>query len=500
MIDATSFPEFQHIRDTLKIPSEFAPDVLAEAEVVVQYDFNALPSQQEVPFITIDPPTSRDLDQAFFAARRGTGYEVKYAIADVGFFVARGSAMEQEAWQRGLTLYSPDLKTPLYPPRLSEGAASLLPDVARPAIVFSFALNARGEVESFTIDRAVIRSRAKLAYPDVSAHLDSERTSAKGGALAGHEWSEALTLLEEIGRRREQLEAERGGVSLRIPAQQVERWSTALHGYRLAFEESSEVEGWNAQISLMTGMAAAQLMIARGVGLLRALDPPRPERVQMLRLTAQALQINWPDEMPYDAFVRSLDPKQPLHAVMLHQAARVTGGARYIAFEGEAHARHSAIAALYAHVTAPLRRLADRYVLDLLVELASGNTPSQALIKTLRELPRVMSNADRLSRQLEAAILDFAEVRLMQDRVGEVFNAMVIGLRQDGATVQITDPPLRTLIPATVWNSQPDDITLSQDGATLEVGGTRITLGQMVKLKLEAANPKARTLSFTIPE
>ena len=500
MIDATSFPEFQHIRDALKIPSEFAPDVLAEAEAASTHVPAAPLNLQEIPFITIDPPTSRDLDQAFFAARQGTGYKVKYAIADVGFFVARGSAIEQEAWQRGLTLYSPDLKTPLYPSRLSEGAASLLPDVVRPAIVFLFLLNARAEVESFTIKRAIVRSRAKLAYPDVSAHLDCERNTPNSGALAGYEWSEALTLLEEIGRLREQLEAERGGVSLRIPAQQVERWSTALHGYRLAFEESSAVEGWNAQISLMTGMAAAQLMIEHGVGLLRALDPPRPERIQMLRLTAQVLGIYWPEELPYDAFVRSLDPKQPLHAVMLQQAARVTGGARYVAFEGDVNARHSAIAALYSHVTAPLRRLADRYVLDLLVELSSGNTPRQELIETLHELPRVMSNADRLSRQLESAILDFAEVRLMQEHVDEVFAAMVIGLRPEGATVQITDPPIRTLIPVTVWRSHRDASTLSNDGATLEIAGTKIMLGQMLRLKLEAANPKARTLSFTVLE
>jgi exoribonuclease R len=410
--------------------------------------------------------------------------------------------MEQAAWQRGLTLYSPDGKTPLYPPSLSEDAASLLPEVVRPAIVFAFSLDARAVVESFTITRALIRSRAKLAYPEVSAHLDCERTAPGSGDLAGHEWSEALTLLEAIGRKREQLEAERGGISLRIPTQQVERWSTALDGYRLAFEEASAVEGWNAQISLMTGMAAAQLMIARGVGLLRALDPPRPERVQMLRLTAQALHVHWPAETEYHEFVRSLDPKQPLHAVMLHQAARVTGGARYVAFSGAAYenARHSAIAAPYAHVTAPLRRLADRYVLELLLELAGGNPPPQETLETLEQLPRVMSEADRLSRQLESAIVDFAEARLLQERVGEVFAAMVIGLRQEGAVVQITDPPIRTLVPAAVWSSQEDEAKLSPDGATLELTGTRITLGQRLNLKLAAANPKARTLSFTAPE
>ena len=76
-------------------------------------------------------------------------------------------------------------------------------------------------------------------------------------------------------------------------------------------------------------------MIERGVGLLRTLDPPRRDRLRALRLTAHALGVNWPTEMDYDDFVRGLDPRDALHAVMLHQAARVTGGARYVAFVGE---------------------------------------------------------------------------------------------------------------------------------------------------------------------
>lgn len=504
MTNPNALPEFQHIRDALEIPRDFSSDVLTEAEAVAQRDplATALPDWQSIPFVTIDPPTSLDLDQAFFAARQATGYAVRYAIDDIGFFVDRGSLLEQAAWQRGLTLYSPDLKTPLYPPLLSEAAASLLPDVARPAIVFTFSLNAQAEVESCTITRAVIRNRAKLAYPDVNDHLDAERSVPGSGALAGHEWSGSLTLLEEIGRKREQLEITRGGISLRIPAQQVERWSTAIYGYRLAFEEASAVEGWNAQISLMTGMAAAQLMIEHKVGLLRALYPPRPERVTMLRLTAHALHIPWPIDWAYDDFVRSLDPKQPLHAVMLHQAAKVTGGARYVPFVDEIpeNAFHSAIAARYAHVTAPLRRLADRYVLDLLVELAKGNSPSQELVITLHELPLVMSNADRLSRQLESAIVDFAEARLLEGHEGEIFSAMVIGLRQEGVIVQITDPPIRTLLPLAALDTEADkpQAQFSPDGATLTVAGKQFSLGQSLALRLLAANTATRSLSFTV--
>lgn len=496
--------EFRRIRDELEIPAAFPPEVSAEAEALAARDPHAdsarYNSLEHIPFVTIDPPTSRDLDQAFHAVKRDDGYAVHYAIDDVSFFVPHSSAVEAEAWRRGETLYSPDLQTPLYPPVISEGAASLLPDVLRPAVVFAFKLNSDAAVEECVISRSLIRSRAKLSYPEVEAYLNRER-AAGSSALAGHEWSASLVCLEEIGRARQRLEAARGGVSLRIPAQQVERWAMALAGYRLAFESASPVEEWNAQISLMTGMAAAELMLARGVGLLRALDPPRPDRVRALRLTAAALDVTWPPEMDYNDFVRGLDPTNPIHAVLLHRAAKVMGGARYVAFEGAPphNYQHAAIAAPYAHVTAPLRRLADRYVLDLVAALALNEPIAPWLIDELHRLPATMEEADRRARLLESRIVDFAEARFLQARVGEVFAAVVIELRQDSVIVQITDPPVRTSVAARLFAPDAADAqpTLSADGATLTVGARRVLLGEALSLRLDAADPGERAVSFT---
>ncbi len=511
MNTAITSPEedFQRIREGLKIPRAFPDAVIEEAEASAHMNLNApdiatrYADMLAVPFITIDPPGSRDLDQAFFAERKADGYLVRYAIADVGFFVAHGSAIEQEAWQRGQTLYSPDIRTLLYPPSLSEGGASLLPDGLRPAIVFSFTLNAQGEAESLELARAAVRSRAQLNYPEVSEHLARERQQPGSRSLAGHEWSAALPLLEEIGQLRQKLEAERGGVSLRIPSQQVARWSTAATGYRLAFETSSEIEDCNAQISLLTGMGAARLMIEHGAGLLRTLMPPHPDRVHSLRLTAKALGVNWPAQWGYDDFVRSLDPLNPIHSVMLQQAARVNGGARYLAFNGEPppHAEHAAIAAFYAHTTAPLRRLADRYVLDLLVVLSAGEKPEDELLRALADLPQVMAKADHQSKQLESALVDYFEARMMQGRIGEVFNAVVIALRIDGVVVQIADPPIRTLLPASVFaaaaeNVKPPPILLSDDGAMVTIGAAPIKLGQSLALRLKSADLESRFLTF----
>jgi exoribonuclease R len=491
--------DFQSIRDSLQLPRDFSPAILEAASVVAQRTPSnaALKNLQNVPFITIDPPTSLDLDQAYWADRLPSGYRVRYAIADVGFWIDYGSDLEREAWRRGNTYYSPDCKTSLYPHAISEGAASLLPEQIRPAIVFDFELNERAEVINVNIDRSLVMSRAKLSYPDVGRHLDTERVIPGSGHLARQEWALSLTLLEEIGRKRQQLEIERRGISLRIPAQQVERWATALYGYRLAFEESTEVEDWNAQISLMTGISAAQVMISYEVGLLRTLDPPREDRLRTLRFAAQALRVNWPIGMRYDEFVRSLDPHDPIHSVMLQQAARVNGGAQYLMFDGKLPKRssHAAIASTYAHVTAPLRRLADRYVLDLLVELSNGNQPSQELLDALYALPELMSESESRSHKLETAIVDFAEARLMQDHLGEKFSAIVIGLREDSVIVQIAEPPIRTKLPLNVFGDE-NESKLSRDGATLQVHQTEIVLGQTLSLSLIEADPVTRVLKF----
>ena len=189
-------------------------------------------------------------------------------------------------------------------------------------------------------------------------------------------------------------------------------------------------------------------------------------------------------------------------ASALHQAARVTGGARYVAFEGELPklALHSAIAAPYAHVTAPLRRLADRYVLDLLIELAQGRRPAPAEIAELHRLPKVMAEAEQAARRLESMIVDYAEALLMKDRAGEIFQAVIIALRAEGLVVQITDPPIRTLVPAAALSISEQKLqpVLSPDGATLSIGSEQFTLRQTIRLRLESASPATRSLQFSL--
>ncbi|GAA3104756.1 hypothetical protein GCM10020254_58210 [Streptomyces goshikiensis] len=195
------------------------------------------------------------------AKRPAGGYRVHYAIADVAAFVTPGGALDAEAHRRVTSLYFPDVKVPLHPAPLSEGAASLLPDQTRPALLWRLDLDREGRVETADVRRALVRSRAKLDYEGVQKAIDAGTAE------------EPLALLKDIGRLRETLERERGGISLNVPEQEVVEHEGS---YSLVYRAPLPADGWNAQISLMTGMAAADLMLAAGTGILRTLPTAPP--------------------------------------------------------------------------------------------------------------------------------------------------------------------------------------------------------------------------------
>lgn len=453
--------ELDAVRAEVGAPGPFGAAALAEAEQAAAAP--ALPAldRTDLPVVTIDPAGSRDLDQAVLVARRDGGYRVHYAIADVAAFVRAGGALDGELRDRGMTLYAPDRRVPLHPPVLGENAASLLPDVERPAVLWTLDLDERGELVTTDVRRARVRSRARLDYVGVQRDLDA------GSA------EEGLRLLREVGQLRQRRAAERGAVDLPSPEQEVE---LRRDRPRLAFRAPLPVEGWNAQISLLTGIAAARLMLDGGVGLLRTLPPPDPDDVRAVRRSARALGVGWAKDEPWGAVVTRLDPADPAAAAVLVLATRLLRGAGYTAFDGAPPEQglHSGVAAPYAHCTAPLRRLADRHVAEVCLALAAGAPVPQEVRSALPELPRVMTAAGRRAAALERAVVDLAEAVVLAPRVGEVLDAVVVEAGNDGGTVQLQEPAVRA-----------------------RCDGGPLPLGRPVRVRLVQADPATRRVRFT---
>ncbi|MFG2074862.1 RNB domain-containing ribonuclease [Nonomuraea maritima] len=454
---------FRRIEREHRLPDGFPQPVLDEAAWVARVPRLPATDLTDVPFVTIDPPGSMDLDQALHLERLRAGYRVWYAIADVGAFVRPGGVIDAEARTRGETVYLPMGRVPLHPPVLSEGAASLLPGAVRPAAVWCVDLDADGRTVGADVRRALVRSRERLDYAYVQAAVD---TGTADGVLA---------LLAEIGRLRLDLERARGGVTLPVPEQEV-----VHHGgrYRLEFRLPLPAETWNAQISLLTGMAAATMMLDAEVGVLRVLPRPRPADLDTVRRLARALDVPWPDGASYGTVVHDLDPKNAQQAAFLHESKVLLRGAGYVAFDGAPPrmAEHAAVAAPYAHVTAPLRRLADRYATEVCLAVAAGEPVPSDVRAALAPLPGLMSGSGRRAGAVERACVDLAEAFLLRDRIGQAFEAVVIDVdgRRGGGQVQINDPA----------------VIARCDGD--------LPLGEQVVVRLAQADPATREVRFTL--
>ncbi|GGB99598.1 RNB domain-containing ribonuclease [Cellulomonas carbonis] len=451
------------IRSELELPTVFPAAVLAEAERAVREPDLPSADRTDVPLVTVDPPGATDLDQALHVERRGTGFRVHYAIADVPAFVVEGGAVDDEARRRGQTMYAPDTRVPLHPPVLSEGAASLLPGQEAPAFLWTFDLDDTGATTAVRLERAMVRSRAQLDYEGVQHAVDSGTAD------------EVLLGLRDVGLLRIEQERARGGAALPIPDQEV-----VVHpdGYELRLRPPLPSEDWNAQLSLMTGMAAAQIMLGGRVGLLRTMPPPDPRDVAAFRRQALALGVDWPDGARHGDVLRSLDARDPRHLALLHGSTALFRGAGYTAVDGELPevVEQAAVAAPYAHVTAPLRRLVDRFGLVACEALHRGAEVPAWVREALPSLPEVMTGSDRRAGALERAVVDAAEAALLAGRVGQVVAAVVVDVdeRRPQGRVQVTDPPV------------------------LAPFEGRAELGARVQVRLVEADPVARRVLFVI--
>ena len=455
------------IQRELEVSPEFPDEVEAAAAAAVANPRMPDLDRTELPMVTIDPAGSKDLDQALHLARTDDGgYVLHYAIADLAAFITPGDPVDLEAHKRGQTLYGADSRVPLHPTAISEGGGSLLPDQVRPSLLWTITMDGEGARTDVEVERARVRSRAQLDYPGVQKLID------EGTA------DESLMLLKEVGELRLKREAARGGVSLPLPEQEVD---TTGPEWELTYRNLLPVEEWNAQMSLLTGFAAASLMMYARVGFLRTLPPPDPRDVRRLHRTAHALGIEWPAELLFPDFIRSLDAARPQHAAMISACTRLLRGSGYVAFDGETPAQplHSALNAEYAHVTAPLRRLGDRYASEVCIALCAGTEVPDWVHTALPGLAQEMQESSQRANRYERMVLDLVEAGLLQHRVGESFDAVVVEVNEKDPTrgiVTVAEPAIEAPV----------------------VSASEVPLGTDVRVRLTTADVAQRKVEFTL--
>lgn len=450
--DLALAPGLAAIRAQFSVPTGFPPEVLAAAEAAARRPLTDHVDRTDMPFVTLDPASSTDLDQAFTIGRSGDDLLLHYAIADVAWFVDDGDPIDIEAWKRGTTLYLPDGRAGLYPPVLAEKAASLLPDGPRAAVIFTVRVGPDGAIVLDGAERAKIRSRAKLAYDAVRA-----------GDLPPD--------FDAFSQRMAEAEARRGASRVDPPQQEV---AVDGGGYRLSFAPRLASEDSNAALSLATNLAVAAALQAHHTGLFRVMAGPDDHAVARLRQVARGLGLAWPDALPLTAFEPTLNGADPAQAAFMVALRRAGSGASYVPYREGVVPWHAAMAATYAHATAPLRRLADRYVVQAALAIANGRAVPDVVTRAFDTLPPVMARADAIGGRIDRAVIDLAEAVMLHGREGEIFPAVIVDADDRGAHIQLRD--LAVLASAKVTGRP----------------------GDTVDVRLTKADVDARTLSFEV--
>jgi ribonuclease R len=519
---ATGREAMEAIARALQLSVEFPPEVVAEAEAWVreaQVDDPALTDRTAVPFVTIDGPSSKDLDQALHVSRTGEGYLVEYAIADAGFYVRPGSALFAEAMRRGASYYFPGFSVPMLPRTLSEGVISLNANEPRRALVFVHRLAASGALLGTVLQRARVKSQAKLSFAGVQQLLDAREASPLKGAA----FEPSLLLLREVGRKRMALAAERGLIRYRREEVQIK-----VEGEGLAFAVMEvvrdEVELWNEQLSLMCNSEGGRLLHEHPSPtvqpIYRVQGGPAPERLaELARLTAKVAALNqlgpawvWnaatTSLADYLAGLPSSTPngrEDRLARALTRQAVMVNLRSEYSTEPGP----HVGVGAEpYARFSAPMREVIGVFLHKEMLELLTDVHAPEAQDEVLRaEVVRVANRARETQRKVHSLSNEVVLDRLFQPELAKppaqrtVFRGTIMGLSGSKVHVSLDAPALDVklllfdLAPAFggKW------LEIADDGAVLRARGTTaplLSLGQAIELSVARRDEPNRRWIF----
>jgi ribonuclease R len=482
------------------LPFEFSKAVLAEAkklpDEVRKSDWKGREDLTELPLVTIDGETARDFDDAVYCEKQGKGYRLIVAIADVSHYVQPGSALDQDAYDRGNSVYFPRRVIPMLPEKLSNGLCSLNPNVERLCVVCDMQLSGAGEIKQYRFYSAVMWSHARLTYTEVAAALYDRdaKTRKKLEALLPH-----LENLDAVFRQLLKARHKRGAIDF-------ETVETHMifddHGKieRIEPYERNDAHRLIEECMLAANVCASDFLKEREhPALYRIHEGPTPERLTKLRdfLGTFGMQLGGGDDpqaKDYAALLEKIQgrpDKQLLQTVMLRSLRQAIYSPDNVGHFGLAYES-------YTHFTSPIRRYPD-----LLIHRAIKSAVAARLYEPGDwsdiglHCSATERRADEATREVEAWLKCF----YMQDRIGEEFEGSISAVVPFGIFVALDDVFVEGLVHVSELGQ---DYFHFDEKAHAMVGeriGKRFRLSDRVRVQLVRVDMDQNKIDFRlVPE
>ena len=432
--DATAGLERVVVRHAIR--ATFPQACLDEARRPHLHEVHGRRDLRDVPTLTIDAPTSRDLDDALavLPAQPDGAVRVLISIADVDAAVPAGSALDAEARLRATSTYLAGRVIPMIPEELSEDALSLLPGVDRLALTVELRVDAEGHVAAVDLWESVIRSHQRLSYDVVASFLDEGTTEGIDAAMVPTlRW--LRTASARIGARRRG----RGGVEqLREEASVVLDIETQ-QPLRIDAHRSNSAHLLVERLMVAANEAVAGWLVERGLpGIYRAHEPPRAEQVEALARCARnfGFEPGFPPVLtPHALGALEVQFATTTDAPAMYTIfSRLLGPARYTV---EPSAHFGLAAPLYLHFTSPIRRYADLVVHRIVKRFIAGKRDAVARDPRLADLSTHLNERARTSSRAENERLRMLAARLFKTRIGERLSGHIVSAQSFGLVVQL---------------------------------------------------------------
>ena len=476
--------------------AEAIPDAIPEEEIARRTDF------RDVPCITIDPEDARDYDDAVsLEVLEDATCRLGVHIADVGYYVREGTPLDHEALARGTSVYLPDRVVPMLPERLSSELCTLRQGEDRLCLSVLIHLRVDGSILRSEIVESVIRSRARLTYGEVQAVLDGK---TEGISPEARHHTQMLRQMEALRSRLTEHRLNRGAIDFDIPEARI-ILSDGGRTVDIQREERLNSHRLIEEFMILANESVAEHMEKQGVSILYRVHA-RPDGASLAEFARTAAAFGY--RFPKAERISPADIQRFLDRLRGKRAGdvlneRLLRSMKRAVYTPENIGHFGLACDAYAHFTSPIRRYPDLLVHRLVREAASGGITPERKAQLRERLPVIGDQTTRreaVAREAERSAIKIKQIQFLEGRLGERFNATIVGVRPIGFFAQLDDCLIDGLVRV---GSLEDDYYIYREercALTGERTGKVFQLGDSVVVELARADRRLRRIDLLLVE
>ena len=482
----------------LAFPAEVEAEVEAISDALDPVELARRIDLRDRPFLTIDPASARDHDDALCIEQVGEQLRLWVAIADVSHYVTPGSALDREALERGNSVYFPDRVVPMLPERISGNLCSLRAACDRFVLVVEICVDNDGRVLRSSAYPSVIRSRAGLSYEQAASLMEREPGNVEPAEREMAEQVRLLARLETVLSRRR---FERGSIDFSLSESQIELDATG-RPERIVRRDRTQAHRAVEEAMLLANRVVSQCLFKAGIDCVyRVHEAPEPGDLVDLRKQLQsfgllAADASGPLESKQINLALRKATGRPEERLVNMTAVRAMKQARYAP---DNHGHYALGFSSYLHFTSPIRRYADLVVHRSLMHWLELGTPAALSGKAslvgrqdraplqLAAVAKRISYRERIAVNAERDMVDLKKCAFMSRFVGDTFTGIISGTTAHGLYVTLDEHDVDGLVPSA---SLGFDLALDASRSALvdRRGGARYKLGDAIRVQVEEVN------------